>query len=534
MESVIKNLRILLVDDEPLARYACRKMITDKFSGYEVVGEASTGPEALESFRVLEPDIILMDIELPEINGLEVSLLILKEKSETQIIIVSAYEHFGYAQKAINTGVLGYVLKPIQEDSLRSLLEHAARNIASFKKVSREQNQFHLYRSLAIKDMVTSFIHGSYGGLTANSFAQLLSKPINEGVFMVCSVQTEQIKEPLGDEERLVFEQAIDRFPNCYAGHWIGSVLPVFVSAFFVTVEGSQYSYEHAFAFAKEFIRYTQAKSGYTVSVRMGRWQTDPIAFPYSFHQAFDLLQSDSKEQILISRTNNRGVAKPKESEEEPNTVYPLDIETKLLNALIHGEKEQVHEMEIIFSRWLADNTDSETEIRYAITELLIQIRRNQVLQVYNQLQESILSLLRLLDQLETSEEILNWFPTAIDNIIGITDKSVTPEETNIQKILHYIDMNDLGTTISLENIADFIGLSPQYISKLFKQQFNINFIDYVIQQRIKLACNLLKTTELPVKDVATRCGYNDVSYFSKVFGKFTGLTPREYRQKIR
>lgn len=510
-------------------------MISDKFPGYSVVGEASTGPEALDAFRALEPDIILMDIELPEINGLEAALLILRERPETQIIVVSAYERFGYAQKAINTGVLGYVVKPLHEDALRNLLENAARNIANSQKSLRNQSEFHLYRTLAIKDMVTAFIHGSYGGLSAESFAKLLSQPIDEGMFMICSVRSHDGDRPLDAAQRASFEEAVDRFPNCYGGHWIGSVFPVFVSTFLEpTADSAEKRSAQVMAFVKEFVRFMQMKTSFVIHVSTGLWQTDPGDFPQSFHQAFDLFRSNGTKAIQISESGAETFTTGNNHIDAHGEQYPDTTESQMIHALVHGKREQVRETATSFGRWVETHTHSITEMRYAITELLIQIRRNQLLQIHGQLYGLIQSLLRVLDNFETRDQILDWFPMAIEHIIRTTDKSVSVEETNIQKILHYIDLNDLGSTISLENVADFIGLSPQYISKLFKQQFNINFIDYVIQRRIELACTLLKSTSLPVKDVSMRCGYNDVSYFSKVFAKFTGMSPREYRQRTR
>ncbi len=526
-------LRILLVDDEPLARYACRKLISEKFPGFTVVGEVATGSEALKAFRTLEPDIILMDIELPEINGLEASLLILKESPETQIIVISAYERFGYAQKAINTGVLGYVVKPIEEESLRTLLDHARQNISSSRRFINSQEEFYLYRSLAIKDMVAAFMHGSYGGLTAEAFAHLLSQPISEGMFMVCSIQNLDEENSLSEAQRFKIEQAIGRYPNCYAGHWIGAVLPIFVSTFLELIP-KRYSTkrDQVFSFVREFTRSIQSSTGLTIRICVGLWQTDPAYFPHSFHQAFDLLQANGSEAIQIcnpSTYNTKG-----DIELSHREVFPDKIEAQLIQAIIHGKGEEAREATLQFTRWLGDNALSVLSMKYTTMELFIQIRRNKALRIHPRLQELIQSLIRVLYYFESREEICNWIPTAIAQIVRATDETLSAEETNIQKILHYIDLNDLGTTVSLENVASFIGLTPQYISRLFKQHFNINFIEYVTQRRINLAADLLKTTDLSVREVSVRCGYNDMSYFSKVFSRFIGLTPREYRQQTR
>ena len=106
-----KEYRILVIDDEPLARLSFRKLIETRFTGFNVCGEAGTGPEGLESFRRLQPDIVMMDIQIPDLNGLETSRLILERHPEAQIIILSAYDQFDYVQDALNTGILGYLLK---------------------------------------------------------------------------------------------------------------------------------------------------------------------------------------------------------------------------------------------------------------------------------------------------------------------------------------------------------------------------------------------------------------------------------------
>jgi YesN/AraC family two-component response regulator len=268
------------------------------------------------------------------------------------------------------------------------------------------------------------------------------------------------------------------------------------------------------------------------MSIQQMRFGDKITYFPHSFHQAFDLLQANGSEAIQIcnpSTYNTKG-----DIEFSHREVFPDKIEAQLIQAIIHGKGEEAREATLQFTRWLGDNALSVLSMKYTTMELFIQIRRNKALRIHPRLQELIQSLIRVLYYFESREEICNWIPTAIAQIVRATDETLSAEETNIQKILHYIDLNDLGTTVSLENVASFIGLTPQYISRLFKQHFNINFIEYVTQRRINLAADLLKTTDLSVREVSARCGYNDMSYFSKVFSRFIGLTPREYRQQTR
>ncbi len=528
---MVEKMSILLVDDEPLARYACRKLISEHFSEYEVIGEASTGSEALESFRVLDPDIVLMDIELPEISGLDASLIILKENADAQIIIVSAYEDFEYAKKAMNIGVLGYIVKPIQIDALRDLLRVASKNISNARQVSQEQNDLHVFRLLATKDMITAFMYGRYGGVSARSFAKLLAQPIKEGVFALCSFS---LSDPMDEEKQDGCVQAVNRFPNCYVGHWIGNVLPVFVSSLLGPIDSIEKINDRIDSFAKELLRYLSMKTGLPLIVRVGGWQQDPSQFPHSFQQALDLLQDDASSPILVYQVEP--VATDCKTVEliDQEDQFPEVLLQRLMEALVHGQDAQSREIIVSIGRWLCTYGDTFFDVRYIITELMILIQNNKVLRAHGHLRNTVSSLIRILNMMETKEQIIHWFPNAMERIIDSINRSTPSEESNIQRILHYIDLNDLGSSISLDSLADFIGFTPQYISKLFKQKFNINFSDYVCQRRIELACDLLKNTDLSVKDVAYKSGYNDVSYFSKVFGKITGFTPREYRLKTR
>ena len=110
-----RKLDIIIVDDEPLARMAFSRIIEERFPEFQITGEAGTGPEGLSLFRKIKPDIVIMDIEIPDLNGLETSQIILNENPSAQIIILSAYASLEYAQKALNSGILGYLLKPIEQ-----------------------------------------------------------------------------------------------------------------------------------------------------------------------------------------------------------------------------------------------------------------------------------------------------------------------------------------------------------------------------------------------------------------------------------
>ncbi|MGO8695784.1 MAG: response regulator [Rectinemataceae bacterium] len=122
---------VLIVDDEELSRIAVRKLLSRLFPGLPVVGEAENGRIAVELAAKLAPDIVLMDIKIPAINGLDAASLVLRAAPNTAVIVVSAYDNFSFAQRALNMGLAGYLLKPIREEEFAAVFGAALERLRS-------------------------------------------------------------------------------------------------------------------------------------------------------------------------------------------------------------------------------------------------------------------------------------------------------------------------------------------------------------------------------------------------------------------
>lgn len=125
---------VLIVDDEELARIAVRRLLARLFPDVTIVGEAENGRAAIEMALALEPDIILMDIRVPVVHGLDAAARILESRPGTRIIILSAYDSFTFAQRAINLGLSGYLLKPVPEEEFREIFQNALRELAGAER----------------------------------------------------------------------------------------------------------------------------------------------------------------------------------------------------------------------------------------------------------------------------------------------------------------------------------------------------------------------------------------------------------------
>jgi two-component system response regulator YesN len=119
------------------------------------------------------------------------------------------------------------------------------------------------------------------------------------------------------------------------------------------------------------------------------------------------------------------------------------------------------------------------------------------------------------------------------ENILNQMDIFVSKNKSIVKKIKKHINYTNIGK-VSLESLADHMKISPQYLSRIFKEEMGINFIEFITQERLELACNLLQSTSLSIKEIAFQCGYNDINYFDKIFKKHVGTTPANYKSGVR
>ena len=496
-----KEYSILVIDDEPLARLSFRKLIETRFPGFLVCGEAATGPEGLESFRRFRPDIVMMDIQIPDLNGLETSRLILERHPEAQIIILSAYDQFDYVQDALNSGILGYLLKPINEKKLSQLLDKAAQRIKGLEDSTRDSLQLQTFREIASGDMVTSFIYGCCGGLDADFYAVHQEPAIKSGYFLLF-----RIDDPLSEEESgAAINNYLKHLPGAIPGRWIGTILPVFIVA--------EESSSPDIVLMEGIAHRLNLLSSHRVKTGMGGVQSRPADFPLSFSQALDNLESGSL---------NRSSAV---------LEYPRDLEQRFLRAAEEERWESAGDSINLFFELLSMPSYSLGNTQMVLAEFLIMFRRFLDDRGDGNSSHLISNLLRNIHLHSDRLSLLEWIAASLIDLLSVLEKSENTEDLQIRKVLKYIDLNDFQE-ISLESAAVSIGLTPQYLSRIFKDRYKMNFLEYLISRRMDFACRLLKESDLSIRDIALKSGYSDVNYFGRVFKKQMEMSPRDYRLK--
>lgn len=511
------NHPLIIVDDEPLARDAVSRLLADRFPSFTLAGVADSGPAGVELFRRVRPSIIIMDIRIPGYDGLEASRLILKESPETQIIVLSAYDDFQYAQEALHNGILGYLLKPVREDRLGALLDNAVERIRQNRKRVREHRDVRTYRNIAVREQVASFLYGSKGGISAEEFAKLSDPPIDSGYFIVVFAERDRA---LSTSEIRKLSERLERMNLGLTGEWMGFYLPIFIP----TLDGSAESWRSEAEFlAREISHHIRTNTNARVRVGVGPFRKEPGQFPESFRLAFDALQEDRDSRSIVFPVLHSGMSSRRDT-------YPVEGEEAFLRACRASNGTAALNAAGELADDLVNPEDPLMDSRFAVTEFLIVFRREWEKISGEPKRQSMANIIR--EALLCTDHVVlkEWFLLVVRDLVRNLGNDEGDDDLLLRKVKHFINLNDLRE-VNLESAAASVGLSAPYLSRLFKEKCGRNFHDYMVQERMHAAARLLKETPSPIQEIAHRVGYGDVAYFGRLFRKKFGSTPRDYRK---
>ncbi|MBD1382890.1 response regulator [Metabacillus arenae] len=470
-------MMVVIVDDEILERKAMKKFIEETFSNIQVAGEAANGRIAIELAASLQPDVMIMDIKMPGIDGLEAIRLIRKDYPEIKFIMVSAYESFDYAKEAMKEGVKEYILKPSRkQETIEALLrvqkeieqEHAEKDVQSESSNLLKQHFF----MKAIN---------SHEGEELDYLKDRLFPNMEEGLFIVMDGVFE-LKEVIATLQMFTeWDFLIEKIR--------GEITVLFILKW----NGPDLKAEILNLARKLCIHWKE-------EVRIG------IGFPVSqvrelkksYQQAFkaynQLKNQEGKIEYGFPVTETKG--KP-------------SLEHLLRESLLRGDSEKVvFEAEAYFAEVDPDSSsvmDSGFLIKRKLEEIGVMID------------------FKPLTSIKGKAEWVEFL-----RVCTVAVMEFRESEHHVHRAKEYINQHYQGS-ISLEEVAALVELSPTYFTKLFKEETGQTFIDYLTEIRMNKAKELLQTREYSLKEITYLVGYKDPNYFSRVFKKVVGCAPKRF-----
>lgn len=520
---------MIIVDDERNIREGLANFIDWRSMGFRVAATLEDGRDAIDFIKKNPVDVVLSDIKMNHVSGLEVAKYVCENHPFTKVAILSGYKEFEFAKQAMNFHVMHYLLKPTQLEEIRKTFSEIKLQLDKAKDdreyAERERQQYREILPLLREQFFSDLLMGALGNRDElrkrAALLELGFDPDDAGCCMA--------------------EIVIKNYNGYLDQSW-------------------EYGRDGLYAAIRNFLQIQRAgvsyfpvyKTGDTIpvlAIAMDRMEEDSLrrTVEECFREAATgmktILGLDVDVGINDIYTSIYSLARSRKA------VTPLrrNLGNRLEDGLDTMDLKKLIEQQKLFVTLVSEGDGNAAvnlfnqvldEIQCLDAELIVHFTRSLFNLLYGKLSELGLQWNIQLSELNerspgSTDEARRWAVQMIKKAGEYMDANKGVSECNaVQKAKEYIREN-FYKDLSLEEVADSVYLSPVYFSRMFKQQTGENFTDYLIKVKMENAILLLKQPENKVYEVSSRVGYKSIKYFYKLFKKYTGFTPTEYRLNL-
>lgn len=509
-------IKLLIVDDEPVERDAIRLMVNTSLSNIEVVGEANNGFDAVKLFNQLNPDIVIIDIQMPGMNGLEAIQEMLKSGSRVKFIVVTSYSKFEYAQSAVKLGVKDFLLKPTSVDELITTLNKVTQEIEQLKREDDSKKNFEEkisdIQKLLHKEFFATIKEGIYNEEIPRTL-NLLQTPFHEGCVYILKgkgIHRLIVDRALLQIKRMGFKEFNDFSAN--------------ETTLIIINSDPNKKLVHT-TLGNYLESYLRSQGIYDCSIAVGSLEGEGAALPLSYKNALH----------LSSQSSNGYLYEDIKIEEGGNNRDLLPFINKIVPVILALDWDSAQLLLREYHTTLSDLANDDPlllSLHYHQVGVMIKQRIAQDLRPFTLQQKEVLYKMPPKGNL-SGEKVFQETLCAIEEIIGRVSaiREVLENPLN-SKVVDFLEEN-YHRDLSLEELANQFGVSIYQVGRLIKEVTNSTFSEYLTHLRIERAKELLKERRLTVKEISWEVGFNSQHYFSRVFKKYVGLTPSEYERGV-
>lgn len=527
--------KLLIVDDEPLVQIGIKSMLNWAELGIEVCGTAMNGKSALEMTAEYSPEIIITDIRMPIMNGLELAKACREAYGKIPLFIfLTSYEEFQLIKEAMSYEAVDYLIKlELNADSLREAAKKALSRLETLK-VSME------YKDSG-RPLLQSYYEKFFMRLLHNLFdneeqfmlqAKDLKLSFDEGCYFTafCEIREEDHKDMDHGKLMNLYNSTLQM-----AKEIIGKHLPSYVvsldmkhfAAIFHLQNLSDYREEAAADALQKAAEMVHNYFNVTVLTGVGSPVSQPLKICESYQEARQAFGRGTMEQPLVFFSS-------KDASSIRNafniSVFKGDI-TKAFNEfdtdVLYDTMTEIIGLFEAHPMRFSQAADGACNILYLALSLLPDGEEN-MREIFSSYNDGYRSIYRF----SNVNQIVEWMTIFRDGLCEILkSKRKTYKAHVITNVQKYID-NHVTEKLSLNEVAGVFGLSPNYLSILFKKNCSMGFSEYIAQAKINRAKALLLEQDMKIYEAADQLGFESAFYFSKVFKKVTGLSPREFIQQ--
>ncbi len=534
---------VLLVDDEALVRDAISTNMKWEELGYHLAGTCKNGKEAMEFLAIHKVELVITDICMPFVDGLELARYIYEKHTDTRTIILSGYNEFEYAKTAVKYQVVEYVLKPVTVAELNEILLRVKETISEERKKKESlhkltdsyQKNLPILRSRYLNQLVKG-MHKQQPEEKLHEKLRELHRDISGECYMIALMVAEHTEDFLNsmpeaagdlpefilfnileemtsaDDKLLVFQDLQNNTTLLMSG----------ISEVFL-LEKLQKVYDDSKGMMKEYF-------GLGVTLGIG----SPVNLLYKVHKSYEGAVNALEYRFLYGQDRVLFIKDFVEMDQVRNIEISDDIRKLTLAVKLNSKAEIAESLKEIVSR-LRKLVLSSARIYICVQNILVALNNlvdslNLTDEEITERQNNLLRLLYTMKTLEEVEKLLCEYCYYIGEILAEQRDSFSKKQAIIA--VEYIEEHYMDEDLTLQSMCSDLAISMSYFSTIFKRYTGETFIEALTKRRMKAARELLSNTTLKVYEIAEKAGYADPHYFAITFKKITGLTPKEYARK--
>ncbi|MCJ8010435.1 response regulator [Paenibacillus sp. KQZ6P-2] len=515
---------IFLVDDEHIELEMMRDFIRWEDMEIYVAGTAVNGKDALEKIKMIQPDIILTDVKMPLMNGIELATQVSEEFDWIKIVFLTGYDEFEYVKSALNVGAVGYILKPLDLGEIADVMDRVKKKC---EEVRMKNKSIQVTKSNIVKELIYEKKPKRRENLT-NSFNRL--ERSEQGVqftLVLCSIDPDHmLQHEIQLEDSITsLEEFINQY--CIENEVHVTVLSLKEGEWSLLVDSNQLHANRTFwsgiagAIRQHF--------SFTVTMAVSE-KYDELT---NVHLLYEQVKNITNERYYIGY-GNVIYAGDIDGKFQSDQMPPF-LENKLFEAVMQFDQEQVESIiQEFFSNLVHLRIYQKHVCNWAIDMIdhLNEYISNDGTDIY----ALIVSRADLYHSIyecpiiaEVEAKIFHICKRTIELIMNRhTDKN--------EKLVHQVRtliQHSYHDQITISSLSSQVYLSPNYLRSLFKENTGITIHDYITKVRLEKAKELLGDASLRVHDIAQKVGYESASYFCSLFLKSQGVTPNEYRKNL-
>ncbi|WP_342758717.1 response regulator [Kineothrix sedimenti] len=528
---------VVVADDEKELRKALIRNVNWAEIGFQLVGEAENGAEALELVEKLEPDLLLTDIKMPFLSGIELARQVREVKPATQIAFLSGYDDFSYAQQAIQYNIISYILKPVSAAEINEELINIKNKIDEKYKEFTAHNQTQ-EQLKAAEFLLPLMLDGFRGSLSEKQQEGILENAVRFGIL---NAKNSELRYAVTVVE--IFDEDGENITEPANVNAVDTILKKYVKHMSFYIEGKVVSL--LVATGAGFDKYLHILTEEIAqSVHRIMKKVCVIGISRAVEKLENVHESyiEAVNAVGYSKRNGNGIQfisdieRADEYDVEGMKSFSNDVES-----LIRGGTclELENYLNNTFDKMMEAHV-SITTMNFVMVQMILAVFQIvYAVADYDMLQElqkqnPLSSRIAYEDFSKLKKKYIGFCLTAQKIIAEQRKKS---SALICDKALKLIETRYMDPDISLVSISTEIAVSPNYLSALIKKSTGSTFTDILTKKRITIAKEMILCTSMKVREISEKCGYNDQHYFSYCFKRVVGISPnacrREYEERM-